>query len=313
MAVLAASDVSTISREVRHHLHAVLLGIALVGLVAFAFGARIASVMSRSLHQVIGAFRKLERQEYVRVPELHTRDELEWLASGFNQMVEGLQERDRLRSTFGKYMTESVLQHLLAGKIALGGDTLTVTVLFTDIRSFTTLSEHMNAQALVSLLNEYFTEMVGIIMRHGGAVDKYIGDAIMAVFGAPVPGPEDARNAVRAAVEMRQALERLNDRLAERGAQKLQTGIGIHTGEVVAGNIGSEQRMEYTVIGDTVNLASRLESATKELGVDVLISQVTWELTKDTVRTKPMRELTVKGRGQAVMTHAVLGLVEPGA
>jgi len=145
-------------------------------------------------------------------------------------------------------------------------------------------------------------------MSEGGVVDKYIGDAIMAVFGAPVPKPEDAVNALRAAVKMRGALHGLNKRLAERGLPTLRTGIGIHTGEVVAGNIGSEKRMEYTVIGDAVNLASRLESNTKELGVNVLISDDTYQLTKHVVEARPVREITVKGRKAPVMTYEVLGI-----
>jgi adenylate cyclase len=183
-----------------------------------------------------------------------------------------------------------------------------VTILFTDIRSFTTISEKMDPQALVALLNEYFTEMVGIVMHEDGVVDKYIGDAIMAVFGAPVPKPEDARNAVRAAVRMRRALQHLNTRLEQRGLPTLRTGIGIHTGEVVAGNIGSERRMEYTVIGDAVNLASRLESNTKDLGVNVLISEDTYALTKEVIEVRPVKEITVKGRRAPVMTYEVLGL-----
>jgi adenylate cyclase len=223
-------------------------------------------------------------------------------------MVDGLKERDNLRTTFGKYMTASVLEHLLAGKVALGGESLEVTILFTDIRGFTTISEKMDPQQLVGLLNEYFTEMVGIVMQENGVVDKYIGDAIMAVFGAPVPKKDDAANAVRAAVRMRRALVELNVRLKARGLPALRTGIGIHSGEVVAGNIGCEKRMEYTVIGDAVNLASRLETSTKELGVNVLISEDTYTLAKDVVDVRPVREITVKGRKAPVMTYEVLGL-----
>jgi adenylate cyclase len=239
---------------------------------------------------------------------VRTGDELEDLARGFNRMVDGLKERDNLRTTFGKYMTASVMEHLLSGKVALGGESLNVTILFTDIRSFTSLSEKMDPQQLVGLLNEYFSEMVSIVMQEDGVVDKYIGDAIMAVFGAPVPKPGDAVNAVRAAVRMRQSLQNLNRRLEERGVPPLRTGIGIHTGEVVAGNIGSEKRMEYTVIGDAVNLASRLESNTKEVGVNVLISEDTYELTKHMILARPVREITVKGRKKPVMTYEVLGL-----
>jgi adenylate cyclase len=221
-------------------------------------------------------------------------------------MVDGLKERDKLKNTFGKYMTQSVMEHLMSGKVHLGGESLTVTVLFSDIRSFTTISENMDAHELVALLNEYFTEMVGIIMEEDGVVDKYIGDAIMAVFGAPVVKPDDAKRAVRAAVRMREALKGLNEKLVARGIPALKTGIGLHTGEVVAGNIGSEKRMEYTVIGDAVNLASRLETTTKDLGVNILISEDTYKLVKDTCKTRKMKEVTVKGRMQPVMTYAVL-------
>ena len=306
--VVAAMDVSDLHAIVRRHLLYALGVLALAAVLSLALGYRLASVMSSALKRVCSALKRVEELDYVHVDPVRTGDELEDLAIGFNRMVDGLKERDKLRTTFGKYMTASAMDHLLGGKVALGGESLRVTVLFTDIRGFTTLSEKMDPQNLVALLNEYFTEMVTIVMDEGGVVDKYIGDAIMAVFGAPVSKPGDAVNAVRAAVRMRKALRDLNERLATRGLSALRTGIGIHTGEVVAGNIGSERRMEYTVIGDTVNLASRLESSTKELGVNVLISQDTYDIAKDAVATRPVRELTVKGRNQPVMTYEVLGL-----
>jgi adenylate cyclase len=306
--VVTAMDVGDIRNIVREHLMFSIGVLAIAAIISVVTGARLASIMSRALARVNVALKKLEQQEYVHVDALRTGDELEDLANGFNTMVDGLKERDKLRTTMGKYMTAAVMEHLMNGKVALGGETLTVTILFTDIRSFTTISEKMDAQALVGLLNEYFTEMVGIVMQEDGVVDKYIGDAIMAVFGAPVPKPYDAIHAVRAAVRMRQALKHLNERLAERGIPELKTGIGIHTGEVVAGNIGSEKRMEYTVIGDAVNLASRLESSTKDLGVNVLISEDTYKLLKDEIQTRPVKEITVKGRAQPVMTYEVLGI-----
>jgi adenylate cyclase len=308
MQMLAALDITDIHVIVRHNLLYAFGVLAVAAALSVTFGSRLAGVMSRALRLVNDALLRVEKLDYVHVEPVHTGDELEALASGFNRMVDGLKERDKLRSTFGKYMTASVMEHLLAGKVALGGESLKVTILFTDIRSFATISERMDPQQLVGLLNEYFTEMVAIVMQEDGVVDKYIGDAIMAVFGAPVPNPQDAVHAVRAAVRMRGALESLNLRLVERGIPALRTGIGIHTGEVVAGNIGSEKRMEYTVIGDPVNVASRLETSTKDLGVDVLISQDTFELTKDIIETRPVREILVKGRAQSVMTYEVLGL-----
>ena len=311
-ATVIALDVTDIRKVVRSNLLGAMAVLAVATLLSLALGVRIASVMSRALSRVNTALLKLQNHEYVHVDMIHTGDELEDLAVGFNTMVDGLKERDKLRSTFGKYMTQTVMEHLMSGKVQLGGETLTVTILFSDIRSFTTISEEMNdAQALVALLNEYFTEMVRIVMEEDGVVDKYIGDAIMAVFGAPVSKKDDAARAVRAAVRMRLALAELNERLVARGVSPLRTGIGVHTGEVVAGNIGSEQRMEYTVIGDAVNLASRLETSTKELGVDVLISADTYELAKDICVADAVREIKVKGRSEAVMTYAVRGLKDP--
>jgi adenylate cyclase len=308
LAIAAQLDVSDIRRLVKQNLLFALGVLSLATLISVSFGTHLARVMSGALKRVNDALKKLEVQEYVHIQGVKTGDELEDLANGFNLMVDGLKERDKLRNTMGKYMTASVMDHLMSGKVALGGETLTVTILFTDIRSFTSISEKMDAQALVALLNEYFTEMVGIVMSEDGVVDKYIGDAIMCVFGAPVPKPDDAVRAVRAAVRMRVALAHLNERLGKRGLGPLKTGIGIHTGEVVAGNIGSEARMEYTVIGDAVNVASRLESNTKDLGVNVLISDDTWALVKDEITTQPVKELTVKGRARPVMTYEVLGI-----
>jgi adenylate cyclase len=308
VSMVAALDVSDIHSIVRRNLFYALGILGVAALVSVAFGSRLANVMSGALLSVNTAVKRVEQLDYVHCDAVKTGDELEALASGFNTMVDGLKERDKLRTTFGKYMTASVMEHLMAGKVSLGGESLEVTILFTDIRSFTTLSERMDPQQLVGLLNEYFTEMVGIVMEENGVVDKYIGDAIMAVFGAPVPKPDDAVNAVRAAVRMRTALRHLNTRLAERNIPALRTGIGIHTGPVVAGNIGSEKRMEYTVIGDAVNLASRLESNTKDLGVNVLISEDTYERVKHVISARPVKEITVKGRKQPVMTYEVLGI-----
>jgi adenylate cyclase len=207
----------------------------------------------------------------------------------------------------GKYMTAEVLEHVLAGEVELGGKTLELTILFCDLRDFTTLSEKRTAQQIVELLNEYFTEMVDCVMAEGGVVDKYIGDNIMAVFGAPVTRPDDAQRAVRAAVRMRGALAKLNERFAERGIERLRFGIGLHSGEVVAGNIGSIRRMEYTVIGDAVNVASRLETKTKELATDILISEATRERLDGAVTTESVGEVHVKGRGQPIQIYKVIG------
>jgi adenylate cyclase len=301
----AGLDVSDIKRIVRNH---VLLAFAIVMLatvISMTIGWRLATRMGSALVRVSRAMGRLEQQEYVKVDVMRTGDELEDLANGFNAMVDGLQERDKLRTTMGKYMTAEVMNHVMAGEVELGGKTLEVTILFCDLRDFTTLSEKRTAHEIVEILNEYFTVMVEIVMDEGGVVDKYIGDNIMAVFGAPVSRPLDAAHAVRAAVRMREALAKLNAKHPDR--PPLRFGIGLHTGEVIAGNIGSARRMEYTVIGDAVNLASRLESKTKELSTDILISDATRDKAGD-IDVDPAGEIHVKGREQPVQAYKVRGV-----
>src|SRR3569623_83692 len=302
-----ALDVTDIKRIVRKHLLIAGAIVMLTTLLALWIGWRLASRMGLALTRVSTAMRRLEQQEYVKVEAVRTGDALEALANGFNQMVGGLRERDKLRVTMGKYMTEEVLQLVLAGEVELGGKLLQITILFCDLRGFTPFAETRSAQELVGILNEYFTDMVDCVMGEGGVVDKYIGDNIMAVFGAPVSRPDDAMRAVRAALAMRAALAKLNARFAERGSEPLRFGIGLHTGEVVAGNIGSVKRMEYTVIGDAVNVASRLESKTKELATDLLISDATRERLDASVDVEAIGEVTVKGRAQAVKIFKVRG------
>jgi adenylate cyclase len=244
----------------------------------------------------------------VNAPAIRTGDELESLAEHFNAMVQGLKERDRLRETFGRYVTRQVADHLMKGNLNLGGELVPVTVLFSDIRSFTSISERMEPPALLDFLNEYFSGMVESVMNHHGVVDKFIGDAIMAVFGAPVPQADDPLQAVKAALEMRTRLAKINENFKSRGLPEIRTGIGLHSGQVVAGNMGHVERMEYTVIGDTVNLASRLEGMTKELQCDVILSEDLYQQVEADVLAEPLQRIKVKGRDQDVMVYRLLGL-----
>jgi adenylate cyclase len=166
----------------------------------------------------------------------------------------------------------------------------------------------MDPRAVLDFLNEYFAGMVESVLHHHGVVDKFIGDDIMAVFGAPVPEPDDPLNAVRAALEMRTRLEQINTTFQARGLPEIRAGIGLHSGQVVAGNMGHVERMEYTVIGDAVNLASRLEGMTKELACDVVMSEDLYEQVKSHVVAEPLKRIKVKGRDQDVMVYRLVGL-----
>ncbi|MBI3965609.1 MAG: GAF domain-containing protein [Chloroflexi bacterium] len=213
----------------------------------------------------------------------------------------------RLFSTLSRYVAREVAARLVADKDALklGGSRRDVTVLFSDIRGFTTLSEQYTADEIVQLLNEYFTRMVGVIFKYEGTLDKFIGDAIMAVFGAPVEHDDDPVRAVLTAIEMRRELRRYNDERAARGEATIDTGIGICFGEALSGNIGSELRMDYTVIGDPVNVASRIEGLTKDTSCKILISESVYERVKHLVPCVDLGPRAVKGRAATVRLYGI--------
>jgi adenylate cyclase len=238
-----------------------------------------------------------------------TSDHLELISAVAAQTaltVETVKSHKRLareevaRANYSRFMPEYVVQQLLENpdSFRLGGVNQTITVLFADIRGFTAFSEKANPEKIVGLLNRYFTAMTEIIFEHGGSLDKYVGDELMALFGAPSATPEDAANAVRAAVAMQQRLGPLNDELAADGYARIKIGIGMHTGEATVGYIGSERRSEYTAIGDTVNLASRLES--NAAGGKILISEATARAAGGLFPLKIREPMAVKGRLQPV-------------
>ena len=228
---------------------------------------------------------------------------------GFMLVFEDITTEKRVKSTMAKYMDRELADRLLEGG-ELAGTTQQATVLFSDIRNFTGMSESLGAREMVSMLNDYFSEMVEVVSTRHGMLDKYIGDAIMAVFGTPFPGPEDADNAVRAAIEMMEKLRVFNRSRALRGLSPIDIRLGINTGEVVAGNIGSPKRVDYTVIGDSVNLASRLEGANKFYGTCILISQNTYQALKDQYPVRELDLIRVKGRGEPVAVYQVLEIGE---
>ncbi|MBK6588435.1 MAG: FHA domain-containing protein [Acidobacteria bacterium] len=209
------------------------------------------------------------------------------------------------RANYSRFMPEYVVKQLLENpdSFRLGGANQTITVLFADIRGFTAISERENPEDVVRLLNHYFTAMSEIIFEHGGTLDKYIGDGLMALFGAPTATPEDARNALNAAVAMQRELLTLKEELSEEGFSKISVGIGLHTGVATIGYIGSERRSEYTAIGDTVNLASRLESNT--VGGQILISEATARAAGNVFPLLRREPLMVKNRQQPVDLYEV--------
>jgi adenylate cyclase len=223
-------------------------------------------------------------------------------------------ERARLRQIFGRYVSGEVVEKILAsGKPPdLGGEAFTVTVLFADIRNFTTISESLRPHEVVEMLNTYFSRACEPILEQGGMVDKFVGDAVMAVFGSPDPQPDHARRAVRAALAMaaraREFQAWMSERFPQLDVPAFRIGIGLHTGETVVGNIGTPKRFEFTAIGDTVNTASRLEGLTKELGWQIIGSEATIKAAGPGVVTGGREELRVKGRQEPVVVLEVKGV-----
>jgi len=216
-------------------------------------------------------------------------------------------ERRRIRQLFGRYVSKGVAEQLMADPslVRLGGQRREMTVLFSDIRGFTSASERATPEEVVAQLNEYFGAMVDVLFRHQGTLDKFVGDMVMGLFGAPLSDPRHADHAVDAALDMSRTLDALNQKWQAEGRPVLNIGIGINSGEMIAGNIGSEAIMSYTVIGDAVNLGSRLESLNKEYGTRILISESTRSLLTVPVETRPLGAVTVKGRSQAVQIFEV--------
>jgi adenylate cyclase len=222
-------------------------------------------------------------------------------------MIEDISNEKRLKSTMSRYMDPGIADKLVAsGAEVLGGQSVNATVLFSDVRSFTTITEQLGAQGTVALLNEYFTLMVECIQREEGMLDKFIGDAIMAAFGIPVGHEDDADRAVRAAIAMMRELRAWNRQRVTEGKLPVDIGIGLNTDTVVSGNIGSKKRMDFTIIGDGANLAARLESACKQYGAHILISEFTYKQLRGTYFNRELDIVVVKGKTQPVAIYEVL-------
>ncbi len=216
-------------------------------------------------------------------------------------------EKIMVKDVFSRYVTTQVADQILEDGLTLTGEKRHATILFCDIRDFTRISEGMQAEEVVHFLNEYLSLMIDVIFEFGGTLDKFVGDEIMAVFGVPVQGEDDEIRAVSAAVKMREILAHLNDRRALEGKEAIRFGIGIHSGEVVAGNIGSEKRMEYTVIGKSVNLASRIQNLNKHFNSDILITSETYDTVKNVFEFEKQPMVRVKGISRTISTYRVVG------
>lgn len=298
------------AREAQEFRHSIIVAALLVSVLAFVISVFVFLLVTekmiiQSLKLFSAAVNEVGRGNFSFHLDIKRNDEIGDLASTFNNMSEGLKERDLVKDLFGKYVQKEVADLAMSSKLRLGGDKHSATVLFSDIRKFTTLSEGMEPKDLVSLLNRYFTRMVDCIVKHHGVLDKYIGDALMVYFGILGLKELPADSAVAAAIEMVRGLNDFNEKQKARGEAPINIGIGIHTGELVAGNIGAPNRMEYTVIGDTVNIASRAEGLTKIFGVRIIITESTFKELEGSYHIRPLDLIVVKGKSEPIQIYEI--------
>jgi adenylate cyclase len=239
---------------------------------------------------------------------------LGWAGATAVLVTDETREKARIRRMFQQYVPPAVVQELIHRPelLALGGEERVATVLFSDVKGFSRVAEGLAPTKLVALLNEYLTAMTDVVVEHGGVIDKYLGDALMAEFGVPVPLDDHAVRACRAAVRMRDALRRLREGWERRGMPALHARIGINTGRVLVGNLGSYRMMDYTCMGDQVNLASRMEGANKEYGTEILVTEFTWREVQAHFVGREIDRVRVPGRGEPVAVYELIAVREDG-
>lgn len=275
----------------------VITACALTGLMAMSLRIQ--------LREIVGVLREVARGRFGRQVVVTSNDEIGFTADAINEMTKGLLERDLIKETFGKYVSREVRDEILAGNIPLDGEHKEVTVLFADLRNFTPMVESTPPKEVVGIINSYFKEMSEAVQQEGGLVLQFIGDEIEAVFGAPLALDDHPRRAARAALEMRRRLALLNQDMAQRGYPPLQHGVGIHSGQALAANIGSPDRLSYALVGDTVNLASRLQGLSKEFDADILLSDATAAFLGPEFDLRELPPTLVKGKSDPVRIFAL--------
>ena len=303
------SEVKKTSNLINGKIRGMWLNITIICIILTLIISVIAFLLSRSItkpiYKLSNAVRSVGEGNLDWVVEVKTRDEIGILSEAFNKMIQGLKEREVISKTFGRYVSPEVADMILKNpeKVSLKGARKELTIFFADIRGFTPLADSIEPETLISLLNEYLSHMTEIIIKYGGTIDKFIGDAIMVFWGDPIYYEDHAARAVKAALEMQEDLKILQKKWFEEGKRSLSMGIGINTGYVTVGNIGSDVRMDYTVLGNNVNLASRINA--KAGSNEILISKRTYGLVKDIVQVKELEPVELKGVREPVEVYEV--------
>ncbi len=290
---------------------AVLFSLAVLAVILL--GLWISARIVQPIQTLVRAARRVELGDLRQKVFVCSEDEVGLLAHAFNRMIQGLRLKEYIRDAFGRFVSREVSEALLRGEIRLQGERRTASMLFADIRDFTRLSEEYDPEEMVRILNECFTAIVEVAQAYGGTVNKFGGDSTLIIFGTPVPYADHAERALETALQIRRRLAQINAERLTRGEAPIRMGIGINTGEVVAGTVGSPDRLEYTVIGDAVNLSARIQGLNKEFPeYDILISEYTYQVLPERERyaIRHLGKMALKGKSEAVGILAVLGRSE---
>ncbi len=298
----------SILEEASKKIQYVIIVVTLIGIFAGILGSfTLANYMVNPIKALVHGVREIGRGNFDQRIEIKSRDEIGELTEAFNQMAKDLKEKELIKDAFKRYVSRQVAEEILKNPDiytrSLKGEKRQVTVIFADIRGFTPLSERLPPEEVVEILNFYLTQMTDIIFKHEGTIDKFIGDCIMAVFGAPIAHGDDVYRAVKSAYEIQENMENLNIQRLKEGKETIHVGIGINFGEAVVGNIGSRERLEYTVIGDSVNLAARLQTLAK--GGEIVVSENVYRIVKDKFNFIEMPPEKVKGKTQPIKIYKI--------
>ncbi len=229
------------------------------------------------ISRLIKSMDKIANNDFSAYTHVETNDEIGQLVVGYNKMLDGLNEKEKIKDLFGQYLTKEISDKILSGQININGELYESTILFSDIRDFTKLTENISPTEIVSFLNEYFDKMIEVAVKYDGIIDKFIGDGMLVVFGIPIKIEDHATKALMASIEMQKEIYSLNEKRITEGKFPIKIGIGLHSGTILAGNIGNKRKLQYTVIGDTVNVASRIENLNKQFSSSILMTGETYK------------------------------------
>jgi adenylate cyclase len=304
---LGFSQRSIAAELARARNNAVLISAAMI-LLGIGGAFMLGAFLSRPISRLMEGTRAIAEGNFAITLHVPSRDEIGALTQSFNDMAASLREKDAIKRAFTRYVAREVVTEILKDpdKIVLTGERRDVTVLFCDVRGFTAISERLSPEAVVTLLNAFYTLMIDTTFKYDGTLDKFLGDGVMAVFGAPIHHADHSLRAVRTALAMQAGIRDLSARRMADGKAPLKIGIGLNAGAAVAGSVGTEERMEYTVIGDNVNLAARLESQAK--GGQILIAGSMYAALADAVEARRLGPMKVKGKEEEIEVYEVVGV-----